>query len=127
MSQKPTYKRPWSPHGHLGFQTDSHLAYTIFCLFSFGLFLTSMAVTVNDSFLTDENLHTMSHVVAFIFSFGPIIWAWILCYVTGDRLSWRWPFQNENIFGGFGFFALMGVTWCAMPVYYAVQQVIMVR
>ena len=36
-------------------------------------------------------------------------------------MSWRWPFQRERIFGGFGFFVVAGWLATSLPVYYAVK------
>ena len=54
--------------------------------------------------------------IAFVVSHGPVLIAMVLCIIVKDRLSWRWPFQKEKVFGGFGFFFFLGWLTCLYPV-----------
>jgi hypothetical protein len=41
-------------------------------------------------------------VVAAVVAFAPVLFAMVLSQLSGDKMSWRWPFQKEKIFGVFG-------------------------
>ena len=57
-------------------------------------------------------------VLAAVVAYAPILVALVLCRVSGDRQSWRWPFQKES-WATFGLFAVLGWLACVLPVYHA--------
>ena len=115
--------RPWSEHGYLGLQKDSHLCYTLGCLALIG-FLTVFALQP-DRFSSDTDMMSTSmwcfYLVPTLVAYGPILFAFFLCRAVGDRLSWRWPFHRERIAGSFGVFVGLGWLCCVLPVYYFAQ------
>jgi hypothetical protein len=46
--QKKKFQKPWAAHGYLDWQTDSHLAYTIYCLSVVILFTAAMLAEWGD-------------------------------------------------------------------------------
>ena len=42
-------------------------------------------------------------VAAYVDYFPPLV-ALVLCWIGGDKMSWRWPFQKESVVGTFGLF-----------------------
>lgn len=119
------YVKPWSPHGYLGLQTGDHLYYTIFCLVTTAI--AYLAICMPETF--GWNYRTpqpfpIAHSVAFLVAYGPCVCAYVLCKATDDPMSWRWPFQHENILGGFGVLFALGWLSCIVPVYWAVFHVV---
>lgn len=47
----------------------------------------------------------------------------VLAKASRDKLSWRWPFQKEAIFGRLGMFLCLGWAACILPVYHATKWV----
>lgn len=66
------------------------------------------------------NLVPVETAVAFTVTIAPILVALLLCVASGDKKSWRWPFQKERVLGAFGMFLLLGVLVCVVPMYHAV-------
>merc|ERR1711865_605016 len=66
----------------------------------------------------------VEHAVAFVVGYGPFLFAFLLCILTRDKMSWRWPFQREKIIGSFGFFGLGAVAVCCTPVYFSSEVVL---
>ena len=64
---------------------------------------------------------SVAQLTAWTVAFGPVLLALALCHLSGDKLSWRWPFQKERIFGQFGIFLTMGYFACLLPIYHAVS------
>lgn len=58
-----------------------------------------------------------AHVVAH----GPIVAGLALTFFFKDPMSWRWPFQNERILGGFGLFVFLGWITSVFPIYWAIK------
>jgi len=114
-------QRPWSSKGYLALQTDSNLAYTCFCLSV--LFTAIWGIVLNSGSWRIESLGPIpvADAVAFVVGYGPFLFAYFLCHVTGDPMSWRWPFQNENVVGGFGFFFVLAWLACINPIYFATK------
>lgn len=66
-----------------------------------------------------------SHAVAAIVTVAPIPLAVLLSKLSGDRMSWRWPFQKESVAGVFGLFVLLAAAACIVPVYHATEWAVM--
>lgn len=54
-------------------------------------------------------------------AYGPVVLALVLARLSGDRMSWRWPFHKERLLGTLGVFLLLGWLCCMLPVYHAAQ------
>ena len=80
--------------------------------------LTWWGVTRRSSSTNSVPIDTM---VAFTVSVAPIIVALLCCALSGDRMSWRWPFHKEKLFGTFGLFIVLGMLACVMPMYHATK------
>jgi hypothetical protein len=57
--------------------------------------------------------------VAAVVAYLPVPFAMLLSKLSGDKMSWRWPFQKENVGGVFGVFLVLGWAACILPVYHA--------
>ena len=68
-------------------------------------------------------LPKMPTLLAAVVAYGPVALALLLCWLGGDRASWRWPFQKERLVGQFGFFAVLGWLACMLPVYHSTKWV----
>ena len=60
-------------------------------------------------------------VVAAAVAYAPIALALLLAKLSGDRMSWRWPFHKEKLVGTLGIFLLLGWLCCMLPTYHAVR------
>jgi len=114
-------QRPWSSKGHLGIQTDSNLAYTLFCLAAMCFTIWGIVLNTGPSRIANLGPVPVEDAVAFVIGYGPFICAFVLCILTKDPMSWRWPFQHENVIGGFGFFGVAAWLACINPIYFAVK------
>ena len=47
----------------------------------------------------------------------------VLTRLSGDRMSWRWPFQKERLVGTLGGFLLLGWLTVLLPTYHAVSMI----
>lgn len=101
----------WSAQGHLGMQSEDHLAYTFFCLATTALLIAS-ALRIG----AGQPPVLPGCVVAALVAYGPIAFALLLC-LRYDKMSWRWPFHHERLLGAFGFFAVAGWLSCVVPLY----------
>merc|ERR1712146_136730 len=70
---------------------------------------------------TTTNSVPIDTMVAFTVSVAPIIVALLCCALSGDRMSWRWPFHKEKLIGTFGLFIVLGMLACVMPMYHATK------
>ena len=59
--------------------------------------------------------------VAVAVAYLPIALAMLLAWVSGDRMSWRWPFHKEKLVGTLGLFLGLGWLACVLPTYHAVR------
>ena len=111
-------KKVWSAQSYLGLPaTPTHMLYTAFWVSLFPL--TWWGVTRRPS--TTTNSLPIDTMVAFTVSVAPIIVALLCCALSGDRMSWRWPFHKEKLFGTFGLFIVLGMLACVMPMYHATK------
>ena len=55
--------------------------------------------------------------------YSQVALALLLCWLGGDRLSWRWPFRREHVLGRFGCFGVAGWLSCILPVFHATKWV----
>mmetsp|Transcript_36580 Transcript_36580/g.102218 ORF Transcript_36580/g.102218 Transcript_36580/m.102218 type:complete len:296 (+) Transcript_36580:3-890(+) len=104
-------EKVWSAQGHLGMQSEDHLAYTFFCLATTALLIAS-ALRIG----AGQPPVLPGCVVAALVAYGPIAFALLLC-LRYDKMSWRWPFHHERLLGAFGFFAVAGWLSCVVPLY----------
>jgi sterol desaturase/sphingolipid hydroxylase (fatty acid hydroxylase superfamily) len=124
--QKKIHKiKVWSSTGYLGLPASkTHFVYTLFwvALMPF----TYWAVVSNHDGNTQLHVTEFQGIpieefAAIVIAYLPVIMALVLCWLSGDKLSWRWPFQKESVFGAFGLFLLLGWLACVLPVYFAVK------
>ena len=59
--------------------------------------------------------------IAAVVAYMPVPFAMVLSKLSGDKMSWRWPFQKENVGGTFGIFLVLGWAVCILPVFHATQ------
>jgi|TARA_B110000908_G_scaffold160548_1_gene203889 ABC-type antimicrobial peptide transport system permease subunit len=56
-----------------------------------------------------------------VVAYSPPLVAMALSKLSGDKMSWRWPFQKDAIVGSFGFFVFAGWLVCVLPIYHALK------
>ena len=107
----------WAPESYLGLPKDMyHGIYTLFWVSMVPL------VAVATAHSAKQLLgFSVSQLTGFAVAFGPVLLALALCHLSGDKLSWRWPFQKERVFGQFGVFLTLGYFAVLLPVYHAVS------
>lgn len=123
-SDAPAKPRVWSKDSYLGLPADRlHGAYTLFWV---GLWPLAYwgAVTNHGA----ARVHAVAGLpvpalLAAVVAYGPVALTLLLCWLGGDRASWRWPFQKERLVGQFGFFAVLGWLACMLPVYHSTKWV----
>mmetsp|Transcript_50061 Transcript_50061/g.116836 ORF Transcript_50061/g.116836 Transcript_50061/m.116836 type:complete len:451 (+) Transcript_50061:117-1469(+) len=107
----------WAADSYLGLPKDMyHGIYTLFWL--------SLAPVVAFAMGRPGDMIlglSVPQLTGFFVAFGPVFVALGLCHLSGDRLSWRWPFQKESILGQFGIFLTLGYLLVLLPVYHAVS------
>jgi len=117
----PQQSKVWSPQGYLGMpQSVDHLLYIIFCIGTTITFLWA-AVYNTQSAAPVRHIFGVStgKFVACLVAYAPVLFALVLSAFF-DKMSWRWPFQKEHLFGSFGLCLLAGWTTCLLPVYHFV-------
>ena len=114
----------WSATGHLGMpQNWAHGVYSVFWVALFPL--TWWGAIANHSGEDGQLLQPMlgkvptATAVASIVAYSPVAMALLLCVLSGDKMSWRWPFQKESVIGTFGLFLVLGWLVCILPIYHA--------
>lgn len=131
-SSKP---RAWSPHGYLGIPASwDHAVYTLFWVSLFPLMWyssTNSALVVGgwNKFVARLGVNLPPSVtdvpfpcaIATVIAYSPVPVAMVLSRLSGDKVSWRWPFQKEKISGAFGLFVLLAWAACILPVYDATR------
>lgn len=105
--------KTWAAESYLGMPKDVyHGTYT--------LFWAAMAPLI--AWATAHPAHqAVSQLTGFVVAFGPVLLALALCHLSGDKLSWRWPFQKERVIGQFGLFLTLGFVAVLLPTYHAVS------
>ena len=125
-------KKPaWSPNGYLGLAaTWDHFVYSLFTLALFPLCYcaaTSPAEVQhffgNATAALPESLDFATAVAATV-AYAPVPVAMALCKLSGDSMSWRWPFQREQVAGVFGAFFVAAFLLCMYPMFLATKLVI---
>lgn len=133
-----TKAKAWSPHGYLGLPASwDHGVYTVFWVTLFPLVWyasTDPAVLLSlfSSAVANAKLKVpaqlaalpLSTVVAFVVAYTPVPVGMLLSKLSGDKASWRWPFQREPVVGIFGLFLVLGWAACILPVYDATRMVL---
>ena len=105
--------RVWSPNGYLGLPASwDHAVYTTFWVALFPLALRASRGVL-------PQWCTATHFSAFL-AYSPVAVALALSAASGDKMSWRWPFQKESVFGVFGLFLVLAWATCVVPVYHIV-------
>jgi len=124
---KNTNKKPWSANGYLGLPASpTHACYTTFWVALFPIMYWGAVANIKKGGLSVPLILGMvptPSAVAFTVAYMPVLVAVALAWASNDRLSWRWPFHKERIFGAFGFFFFAGWICCVHPVYRAVELV----
>lgn len=119
--------KAWGPKSYLGLPASTaDGCYSAFWVALFALL--GWAAILNHkeggglthAMVMNQPLHI---VVAAAVAYMPVAMAMLLCYVFKDRMSWRWPFQKEPLFGTFGLFVVLGWMACILPVYHATAAV----
>jgi len=119
-------RKVWSAHSYLGLPASAtQAAYNLFSVFAAGLCVWG---AIWNKKRGGERIVThvagsipIDAAIALVVSVAPIFVALLLCILSGDRMSWRWPFHKERVFGGFGLFVLLGFFACVMPMYHATK------
>eukprot|EP00040_Diaphanoeca_grandis_P025498 m.141293 g.141293 ORF g.141293 m.141293 type:complete len:487 (-) comp30177_c0_seq1:252-1712(-) len=116
-------KKEWSPHGYLGLPASwDHAVYTCFWV---SLFPLVWYAATDPSKITDvvpgltQLPVSFAQLVAIVVAYTPVPVAMLLSILSGDKMSWRWPFQKESVFGVFGVFLVFAWAACVLPVYHA--------
>jgi len=134
--KKEDATKVWSAKGVLGVPaTKVEMIYTLFWMSLFpvawfgavsnhdkdgnGLVVERLMVGIGDITIGIPTL-----VAAYVAYFPPLV-ALVLCWIGGDKMSWRWPFQKESVVGTFGLFVLLGWAACIHPIFCAMQAVCM--
>jgi hypothetical protein len=118
----PGPKKVWSQHGYLGLPAS--LTDGIYTVFTASLFpLMAWAAISNQGTSRVHAMHgwPTETIVANIVAYGPISVAMVLAKLSGDRMSWRWPFHKEAVFGQFGVFLFLGWLAVVLPTFHAVK------
>ncbi|CAJ1336740.1 unnamed protein product [Effrenium voratum] len=106
----------WAPESYLGMPKDMyHGIYTVF--WASMVPLVALATQHSGQLLG----FSIAQLTAGTVAFGPVLLALALCHLSGDKLSWRWPFQKERLLGQFGLFLTLGYLACLLPIYHAVS------
>ena len=125
----------WSQQSYLGVPGSvSDGVYTLFCAALFPLMLWAAVLNHKGgetgagmaSAIFPDRVETLggwpvADVVACVVAYAPIGLALLLARLSGDRMSWRWPFHKEKVLGTFGVFLLLGWLACLLPTYHAVK------
>eukprot|EP00471_Norrisiella_sphaerica_P009263 CAMPEP_0184498338 /NCGR_PEP_ID=MMETSP0113_2-20130426/38699_1 /TAXON_ID=91329 /ORGANISM="Norrisiella sphaerica, Strain BC52" /LENGTH=250 /DNA_ID=CAMNT_0026885799 /DNA_START=666 /DNA_END=1418 /DNA_ORIENTATION=+ len=112
-------RRPSANNGSLGFPASlDQFIYTTFSVVA-GVLL---FLRLRDPATVPFDLASLlsPNLIAFLVAFAPVILALLLCLTFKDRLSWRWPFHKEAVFGSFGMTLLFGLAEVT-PVWHAVR------
>jgi len=105
----PSRTKEWARESYLGLpQTATHAVYSLF------------TICLVPLIVWGSNHRSFAMSIASTVAVGPIVLAMLLCYLSGDRFCWRWPFQKESLFGTFGVFFAAGTLFCVVPLFHAV-------
>jgi hypothetical protein len=125
--EKKKTKKVWSGKSYLG-KSDTiwDMMYTTFWISLWAFFAWAAALNhKQDGGLKVAEIAGMPTdvVAANLVAYGPVVVALLLCKLSGDRRSWRWPFQNDPFIGAFGLFLVLFWATSCIPVYYATKMV----
>ena len=113
--------KAWGAKSYLGLPADVfHGTYTAFWVALGYLIYWGVAVNHGQTRVDLFRGFPIEKVIAGSAAYGPVIVAIILCALSGDRMSWRWPFHKERLFGTFGLFLVLGWIACVKPTYDAI-------
>jgi sterol desaturase/sphingolipid hydroxylase (fatty acid hydroxylase superfamily) len=118
-AKKPTAKegKVWSKEGQLGLPADwAHGVYTLFWVALWAAVGWAAVLNHGADRVTHVGPLPIGKAMGLLAGYGPVVLALVLCAAAGDRLSWRWPFQKESLFGTFGLFIALGWFACINPV-----------
>ena len=105
----------WSRNGYLGVpESWTHAAYS--CVVTPGLAAVAIDAAVRDGVPEASAVRK-----ALAVSVLPVVAALVLCALSRDALSWRWPFHKES--GAFVMFNALAGACCVAPVYMATRLV----
>lgn len=104
----------WSATGYLGLPaTWDHGVYTVYWV-CWGAATWCIAAAGGSGGIAAD-------VAAAGVAYSPVAFALLLAAASGDRMSWRWPFHKERLFGVCGMFLTAGFLACMLPVYHATK------
>ena len=104
--------KAWSPHGYLGLPATWDIA--VFNTFTVALF-PLVWIAANGRSPAQLSPTTLAAFVAY----SPPLVALLLSQLSGDKMSWRWPFAKDRFLGAFGLFLGLGWLLCIVPVHHA--------
>jgi sterol desaturase/sphingolipid hydroxylase (fatty acid hydroxylase superfamily) len=122
----------WSRQAYLGLPaTWDHAVYTVWWVLLFPL--AYWGAIANKTGLNGQRIIESvtvgsitiptAKLVGAVIAYSPVVMALVLAYLSDDRMSWRWPFQKEPVFGAFGLFLVLGWAACIKPVYDATTMI----
>lgn len=110
-----------NPQSYVGSQQGTQLVYSFLIL--------AITLILYWGLVTNRGLHQISDVggipagviIGVCVAYGPFVLALLLCKISSDSMSWRWPFQQEKITGAFGASVFVALLSCNYPLYLAVR------
>ena len=118
---KDVKAKVWSRTGYLGWPASwDHCVYTVFWL---ALFVVGWWGAAGNHAGESVAGVPVAPLLGVVIAYSPVAVAMLLAWVSGDRLSYRWPFHKEKIVGSFGFFVAVGWLFCILPMYHAITWV----
>jgi hypothetical protein len=120
----PGPKKVWSKHSYLGLPASlADGAYMAFTASLVPLMLWAAIGNHGPSRVEAICGVPTAAVVGAVVAYGPVAVALVLAWLSGDRMSWRWPFHKESLFGTLGVFLLLGWLSVLLPTYHAVSMI----
>ena len=113
--RRPRGAKVWSRSGYLGVpESKTHAVYSLLVTPALAAFAVHVA-------LASPASPSKARANALIVATAPVVAALLLCALSKDALSWRWPFHRER--GAFLFFNALATLCCGYPVYEATRLV----
>jgi sterol desaturase/sphingolipid hydroxylase (fatty acid hydroxylase superfamily) len=118
----PGQRGVWSEQSYLGLpQSTDHAIYTLFWLALWPLVVWGAVFNHGETRVEEIAGVTTPTFIASVVAYAPVALALALAFVSGDRMSWRWPFHRERLLGTLGLFLALGYLVCMLPVYHATK------
>ena len=114
----------WSEHGHLGLPADVwHALYTLFYAALAALAAWGAVFNRGAGRVEEVRGVPIGTAIGLAVAYAPIGVALLLARLSGDRLSWRWPFHKDRLLGSLGVFLFAGWAACVHTTYHATKWV----